>query len=90
MSKTLSKLDYAGIVILIYGSLFPVIIYHFWCSPFTQLFYCVINGILSLTVFIICMGDKIYTEKYFVAKCIMFGAFGISDALLIPHLYYNA
>ena len=88
-NRFFNRLDYAGVVILIYGSIFPVIIYQFWCSHFYQIFYAMVNGVISLLVFIICMGEKIYTKKYFTVKCIMFGILGISDIIIFPHLYIN-
>jgi len=51
--------------------------------------YLIINGVISILVFIICMTDKIYQEDYYVVKCLMFGIFGISDALCMPNIYYN-
>ena len=48
----------------------------------------VIFGTICFTVFIVILGDSIYKPEYFIIKCVMFGALGLSTALPAPHIWY--
>ena len=84
------RLDYAGICVLIFGSTVPIYYYSFFCQPFLIGLYLGILGFFSISVFIACMIPAIHTNKYLGIKSIMFGTFGISAAIGLPHLAYNA
>jgi adiponectin receptor len=80
-------LDYAGISILIFGSVFPPLYYGFYCDAFLQVFYIGINGVTCISVYIISIMDFIHTEKWRRFKGIMYGSLGIFAGAASIHLF---
>jgi len=90
VNQYLLRLDYAGISILIFGSVFPPFYYGFYCDPLLQYFYVGINGITCSSVYIISIFDFIHTEKWRRVKGIMYAALGIFAGLSSIHLYLRS
>jgi len=85
--NTLSKLDYAGISILVMGSSYPPIFYCFACQPvfWVRNLFCILTTICCTTTFVITMhplSNKPYFRPY---RAGMFIALGISAAF--PFVY---
>ena len=51
--------------------------------------YTALNSTISISVFVVCLGDAIYKKENMIIRAVMFGVLGISDAMLFPHLYYK-
>lgn len=87
-SQILSRLDYAGISILITGSCFPPFVYGFYCQPFYSQLYLTLIAIVSIIVFIVSLGEKIHEFEYAVVKSTMYGGLVFCAILPVCHLIY--
>jgi len=83
--KILQKCDYAGIVILIFGSSYSVYFYNFYCVPFWSHFYAVAIGVFSVLCFFTSLSDYVDREEGKVFLGLMMGGLGISTAIPMIH-----
>jgi len=86
--QILSRLDYAGISLLITGSCFPPFVYGFYCQPFLSQMYLTCIGVTSVIVFIVSLGDKIHRFEYSTIKSCMYGGLVFFAVLPCVHLTY--
>lgn len=86
LAKMLLRLDYAGIVLLICGSTYPLTYYGFYCTPWLMWFYLGLNLTACFVIFVITMMDFIYTEKYFTLKSWLYAILGLFCATPLFHL----
>lgn len=86
VNKLLHRFDMAGINILIFGSVYAILFYFFYCSPYCKIVYTACSFVSCLVVFIVSMGDKIHSPKYIKLKGIMFGGLGLSNVVPLIHV----
>jgi adiponectin receptor len=89
ISKLLRRIDYAGISILITGSVFPITVYGFYCQPWIAAGYLTLLSVLALGVFGLSLGDKFHSDEYRKFKGILYISMGISAAVPALHLWFN-
>lgn len=85
----LSRLDYAGISILIAGSFYPVIYYSFYCSPWTRRAYLATISALAAVTFAVTLLPAFHTPKYLVARTGIFLALGFFGVVPVGHLIWR-
>ena len=85
LCKILQKCDYAGIVILIFGSSYAVFFYNFYCVPFWSSFYAILIGVFSIVCFVTSLSDYVDREEGKVFLGSMMGGLGISTLIPIIH-----
>lgn len=86
-NKYLMRVDYAGISLLIFGSVLPPIYYGFYCDPFYLHFYAILNFITCTSVYVISIFDFIHTDKWRKVKGVMYAALGLLAGVTCGHLY---
>jgi len=89
LSKLLRRIDYAGISILVTGSIFPITVYGFYCQPWIAAIYLGIGSVLSTGVFFISLGDKFHSEEYRKYKGLLYIALAFISAIPPLHLWAN-
>lgn len=83
-----SRLDYAGISILIAGSYFPVVFYIFYCNPTAMLVY--LSGIstFSIFVFLVAMAPFFQKPEYRALRGLSFLALGLLGVVPFTHMLF--
>jgi predicted membrane channel-forming protein YqfA (hemolysin III family) len=79
------RLDFTGIVALIYGSIFPVIYYTHFCHPRTQQLYLVAASALGIPKVLACMTDTYMQGHYTYIRVGAFIAFGLLGLVPLAH-----
>lgn len=85
----LSRLDYAGINVMIAGSFYPIIYYAFFCQPKLILFYLASITTMACITFVFSLVPAFGTAKYILLRT---GAFvGLGGFAFIPmgHLIWK-
>ena len=91
--KVLHRLDISAITILIFGSVFSVIYYAFYCDLEGWYLWICLNGFACIGTFIISMFDWFHDEKMVKIKGIIYGSCGIfagavfTDIGIQSHMY---
>ena len=87
----LSRLDYGGISILIFGGATPIIYYSYACeaSYTARWVWITLLGIASLGCFIASLIPSFDQPEYRTIRGIMFLALGCSPVLMIIHFFYD-
>lgn len=83
--EILHKLDYSGIVILVFGSVVPLIYYSFYCNPKVAWFYIVLQFISCFTTFTLSMFEWFSTPQYHVFKGLVYAACGLFGGATCIH-----
>ena len=85
VNKYLLRLDSSGIVFLIYGSIYAVLYYYFYCDYYIRMFYIIMLSSISITVFVISMCDFIYRPEYLKLKGFLYAGLGLSSIVPVSH-----
>ena len=86
--QILSRLDYAGITILIAGSCYPPYFYFFYCETFLATVYLCFISIFAITVFLFTLSPDFHIPKRRTLRGTLFLSLGISTAIPIFHLIF--
>jgi len=84
----LNKLDYIGIILMIFGSSIPVQYFYFYCHPWLQTFYMVINIITSFVLFGIVTKDSLQAPEYLNIRLAVFLFYGFFSVVPVTHYSY--
>ncbi|KAK6027436.1 hypothetical protein OSTOST_06534, partial [Ostertagia ostertagi] len=88
VGKLFSKLDYAGIALLIVGSFIPWLYYAFYCRPQPMVIYITMISVLGLLAMIVSLWDKFSEPAYRPLRAIIFVAMGLSAVFPAAHLLF--
>ena len=90
MKQFLSRLDYAGISILVWGSSLPPIFYCFACKEtfYVRNIYVAMISVSSLCCFLACMLPGANTPRWRPFRAYIFIALGISAAFPFVYITY--
>lgn len=84
--KIFSRLDYAGVNILIAGSCFPSFMYGLYCKKDLAIFYLSIISFIGLFLFILSIFDFMHTPKYRLFKSLCYGGYGAFLIVPLTHV----
>ena len=84
-----SRLDYAGVNILISGSAVPFIYYSMYCNFQLAIFYLVFIFTLGGSLFVFTLFDFLHRPENFRLKSMAYGGFGVSLAIPLTHCMIN-
>ncbi|TDH72396.1 hypothetical protein CCR75_002756 [Bremia lactucae] len=85
----LSRVDYAGITILIAGSFYPLIYYSFYCHPWLRSIYLGCISVLASITFVVALLPIFGTPKFLVARTCIFLALGFFGVVPVSHLVWH-
>jgi adiponectin receptor len=85
----LSRLDYAGITILIAGSFYPMIYYSFYCHPTILRLYLTAITTMAAITFAITLMPAFSTPKFLVLRTSIFLSLGFFGLVPIGHLIWE-
>ncbi|KAK5966804.1 Adiponectin receptor protein [Trichostrongylus colubriformis] len=88
VGKLFSKLDYAGIALLIVGSFIPWLYYAFYCRPQPMVIYITMISVLGLLAMIVSLWDKFSEPAYRPLRAGVFVAMGLSAVIPAAHLLF--
>lgn len=90
-NNVLSRLDYGGISVLIFGSVFPVIYYSFACESElnNRWFWCIVMGLMCTGCFVTTLIKSFDQPKYRPIRGIMFMAAGLSTIAVFCAVIFN-
>lgn len=89
-SALFSRLDYAGIAVLIVGSIIPWLYYGFYCEFYAKLCYMIGIGIFGVLTIIVCMWDRFNQPDFRVYRAIVFVGLALVGTIpLIHHMILN-
>lgn len=80
-----SRMDYAGIALLIVGSTIPWLYYGFYCQFYAKLTYIIAVSVCGISVMILMLLEKFNQPEYRVFRAAIFVALGLISALPIIH-----
>ncbi len=84
----LYRLDYAGIAVLIVGSIIPWLYYGFYCQFYTKLTYIISVSVLGVLTIVLTMWDRFNLPDFRVYRTLTF--VGLAFVSLIPCIHYLA
>ncbi|EQC30711.1 hypothetical protein SDRG_11470 [Saprolegnia diclina VS20] len=82
----LSRMDYAGIAVLIAGSFYPLIYYSFYCHPLLRTFYLTTISVLAGATFAMSLIPKFSTLEYLYIRTCIFIGLGLFGVIPVTHL----
>jgi adiponectin receptor len=85
----LSRLDYAGITILIAGSFYPMIYYSFYCHPWLLRVYLTAISVMAALTFAVTLVPAFGTPKFLVFRTCIFLSLGFFGLVPVSHLVYH-
>ena len=85
MASLFSRLDYAGIAVLIVGSIIPWLYYGFYCQYYARLTYMVAIAILGVLTIVLTLWEKFNLPDYRVYRAVVFVALGGISAIPVIH-----
>lgn len=85
----LSRLDYAGITILIAGSFYPLIYYAFYCEPFARRLYLTSITVMAALTFAVTLVPAFATPKYLWFRTGIFLSLGFYGLVPVSHLVWR-
>lgn len=85
----LSRLDYAGITIMIAGSFYPLIYYSFYCHPWILSTYLTSISVLAGITFVISLVPAFGTPKYLLLRTGIFLSLGFFGVIPMGHLVWQ-
>nr|CDJ86926.1 Hly-III related domain containing protein [Haemonchus contortus] len=88
VGKLFSKLDYAGIALLIVGSFIPWLYYAFYCRPQPMMIYITMISVLGLLAMIVSLWDKFAQPAFRPLRAVIFVAMGLSAVFPAAHLLF--
>ena len=80
ISSTLSRMDYAGVSLLIAGSCYPPVYYIFYCEPIFSTIFLVGISIISISAFVITLSPNLDSAKYQTFRGLLYLALGLTAA----------
>ena len=72
VSQVFSRLDYAGIALLIVGSTIPWLYYGFYCQFYTKLTYIILIAIFGILTIILSLWDKFNAPEWRATRAVTF------------------
>ncbi|VDO64511.1 unnamed protein product [Heligmosomoides polygyrus] len=87
VGKLFSKLDYAGITLLIVGSFIPWLYYAFYCRALHMAIYITMISVLGVLAMIVSLWDKFAEPSYRPLRAGVFVAMGLSAVVPAAHLF---
>jgi adiponectin receptor len=84
-SHVFSRLDYAGIAVLIVGSIIPWLYYGFYCQFYARLTYMTAISVLGVATLIILMWEKFNKPEYRTIRAIVFVSLACSAVVPLVH-----
>lgn len=88
--KILQKCDYAGIVILIFGSSYAFFFYEFYCASFWRNAYLIFIGVASVASFVTSLSEYVDREEGKAFLGLMMGALGVSNIFPGIHAIFRS
>ncbi|DBA00308.1 TPA: hypothetical protein N0F65_001503 [Lagenidium giganteum] len=85
----LSRMDYAGITIMIAGSFYPLIYYAFYCHPWILRMYLTSISVLAGITFTISLVPAFGTSKYLLLRTGIFLSLGFFGVIPMVHLVWQ-
>ena len=85
----MSRVDYAGIAVMIAGSFFPVIYYSFYCHPRVLNGYLLAITVMATATFIVSLVPAFGSAKFLVLRTSIFSAFGGFGVVPLAHLVWK-
>jgi len=85
ISTIFSRLDYAGIALLIVGSTIPWLYYGFYCQFYTKLTYIIAISVLGLLTLLLLTLERFDQPEYRTFRALVFVGLGLVSALPIIH-----
>uniref|UniRef100_K3XC53 Adiponectin receptor protein n=1 Tax=Globisporangium ultimum (strain ATCC 200006 / CBS 805.95 / DAOM BR144) TaxID=431595 RepID=K3XC53_GLOUD len=85
----LSRLDYAGITILIAGSFYPMIYYSFYCHPWLLRVYLTAISVMAALTFGVTLVPAFGTPRFLVFRTCIFLSLGFFGLVPVSHLVYH-
>jgi len=82
MFTILGRMDLSGIVVLIFGSVFPIIYYSFYCQKMMIFYYTLFYWIVCTGTFFLSITDWFNDRKQRNLKGIIYGSVGILAGLI--------
>lgn len=89
VAKIFSKLDYAGIALLITGSFIAWLQEAFYCSVHYKLLYFSLATLLGTSTVVAALWDKFGTPQFRPYRAGIFAALGLSKALPFSHWFFS-
>lgn len=87
--QVFSRLDYAGINILIVGSSFPALYYGMYCNFNLVVFYAVISCVEGISLFIFSLFEYLHRPENLLIKSLAYAGFGFSLTIPVLHSWLN-
>lgn len=84
-----ARFDYAGINILISGSVIPPLYYGLYCHQALAKFYIVCIAIIAITLFTASLFKFMHTPKFRTFKSVCYGSFGVIVSVPLFHMIIN-
>ncbi|TRY70895.1 hypothetical protein TCAL_04458 [Tigriopus californicus] len=89
-STIFSRLDYAGIAVLIVGSIIPWLYYGFYCHMYTRWTYSIAIAVLGLLTVILTLWDRFNLPDFRVYRAAVFVALGsVAVVPVVHHIILN-
>ncbi|TMW63886.1 hypothetical protein Poli38472_014796 [Pythium oligandrum] len=85
----LSRLDYAGITVMIAGSFYPMIYYSFYCHPWILRLYLTAISVMAALTFAVTLVPAFSTPKYLFMRTAIFLSLGFFGLVPISHLIWQ-
>ncbi|XWX00545.1 hypothetical protein V2A60_008565 [Cordyceps javanica] len=85
VSRFCNKLDYLGILILMWGAGIPTIYYGFICDPPLQLFYWTMTSSTALCCTIFTLTPSFVTPQFRKWRASFYAGFGLSSVIFVIH-----
>ena len=85
VSEVFSRLDYAGIALLIVGSTIPWLYYGFYCQFYTKLTYIILIAIFGILTIVLSLWDKFNAPEWRATRALTFVSLAFLCAAPIGH-----
>ena len=85
----LLRFDFAGISLLIAGSVFPPFYYSLYCHFAVAEIYLTCSVTAAVICFVISLFEFIHRKENMKYRAVVFGAFGFSMTVPLTHLVVN-
>ncbi len=85
VSAVFSRLDYAGIAVLIVGSVIPWLYYGFYCQFYARLTYMIAVAVVGLLTIVLTMWEKFNQPEYRTTRAAVFVSLALICSLPVFH-----